>query len=201
MGSEKGSGNQRPVHEVRVSPFQMLATTVTNRQYRPFASGRGKDDQLPVVSIDWYHAYAYAAWLGGRLPTEAEWEYACRAGTTTRYWSGDEEADLARVGWYSGNSGNRLHLVGEKDANRWGLYDMHGNVWEWVADWSGPYPEEPQTNPWGPASGVRRVLRGGSFGVVAVLARSAYRLRRSPWDSWLLQGFRVVVPVAPSDRS
>jgi len=110
-----------------------------------------------------------------RLPTEAEWEYSCRAGTESRYWSGDDESDLARVGWYDESSGNRTHRVGEKEANPWGLYDVHGNVLEWCRDWYGPYVEGEQKDPEGPAAGDSKVLRGGSFAYSPRFLRSAFR--------------------------
>jgi formylglycine-generating enzyme required for sulfatase activity len=182
---------------VVTSAFHLLDHTVTNQEYSHMVPDHKGNDDHPVVEVTWYAAYAYAAWLGGRLPTEAEWEYACRAGSTTRYSSGDSEEDLKRVGWYTGNSGSRLHPVKEKDPNAWGLYDMHGNVWEWVADWRGSYSADKRQDPPGPPSGGSRVVRGGSCRTAADGARSAYRLRFVPWFRLWLLGFRVVVPVAP----
>jgi formylglycine-generating enzyme required for sulfatase activity len=140
---------------------------------------------------------------GYRLPTEAEWEYACRAGTVSTFWSGDTEADLAGVGWYgnrgqpSGNSGNETHPVGQKPPNAWGLHDVHGNVWEWCGDWFGDYDPKALTNPTGPSRGDGRVVRGGSCWHVPDRCRSAYR----GWD-WPVNrngnlGFRVVLPLSP----
>jgi formylglycine-generating enzyme required for sulfatase activity len=108
----------------------------------------------------------YAAWAGLSLPSEAQWEYACRAGATTRYYTGDTENDLDRAGWYDQNSGGTLHPVGAKEPNAFGLYDMHGNVFEWCGDWyeSDYYAQSPKENPAGPESGSYRVLRGGSWG-------------------------------------
>jgi formylglycine-generating enzyme required for sulfatase activity len=110
-----------------------------------------------------------------RLPTEAEWEYAARAGTT-----GSRYGDLDRIAWYNGNSGNATHAVGQKEANAFGLYDMLGNVWQWVADWYAEYPAGPQRDPAGSGSGQYRLLRGGSWGNVPWGARASLRLRLEP---------------------
>ncbi|MDR2734672.1 MAG: formylglycine-generating enzyme family protein [Spirochaetota bacterium] len=133
---------------------------------------------------------------GYRLPTEAEWEYACRAGTTTAYNTGAEISD--NTGWYSANSDSKTHEVGKKPANNWGLYDMHGNVWEWVWDWygSGYYTADGAgTDPRGPTTGSFRVLRGGSWYSVAQYVRSAFRGELLPGRqgllSWLPCGARV----------
>ncbi|MCK6504090.1 SUMF1/EgtB/PvdO family nonheme iron enzyme [Myxococcota bacterium] len=200
MGGPDGVGgsDERPRHRVRIGrPFRLGRTPVTAGQYRAFdpAVGPGPDD-LPVVGVDWYEARLYCVWLGGRLPTEAEWEYACRAGTTTAWWSGDSEADLARVGWYDQNSGMTLHPVGGKPANPWGLHDLHGNVWEWCADGPRPYSPEPQVDPVGPtpAAGGRRVVRGGSAWDFAFRSRSAFRSVGHPWLRNGLVGFRVALP-------
>ncbi len=207
MGSGNGEAGRDPdekLHPVEISEFRMLKHEVTNAELRRFhPAHRGPDDH-PATNVSWFGAVSYAAWLGGRLPTEAEWEYAARAGTTTRYWSGDEEEDLARVGWYEGNSDSVLHPVGQKPANAWGLHDVHGNAREWVADWFGEYPvardplardpDEAQIDPWGPPDGVARVIRGGSSLDPAANARAADRdgMNPEPWHQGL--GFRVVIP-------
>ncbi|MBN1610845.1 MAG: SUMF1/EgtB/PvdO family nonheme iron enzyme [Polyangiaceae bacterium] len=179
---------ERPQHEVTLSPFYLAKLPVTNEQYARFlaenpgatepeywANREYNQANQPVVGVSWDEARAFAEWAGLRLPTEAEWEYASRAGSNGRYCSGETEADLDRVGWYEKNSGNRLHAVGEKEPNAWGIHDMHGNVWEWCADWYGPYRAQAQTNPVGAAQGTVRVYRGGSWGVRARSCRSACR--------------------------
>ena len=110
-----------------------------------------------------------------RLPTEAEWEYACRSGTTTAYGFGDDASRLGDYGWFSGNSDSSTHPVGEKKPNAWGLYDMHGGVYEWCQDWYGDYPSGSATDPTGATSGSFRVLRGGGWSNGARYCRSAYR--------------------------
>jgi len=128
---------------------------------------------------------------GYRLPTEAQWEYACRAGTTTAYNTGDTISD--NTGWYDNNSG-KTHQVGLKPANAWGLYDMHGNLWEWCWDWYGTYPSTSQTDPTGAVSGTLRVNRGGYWNNAATYLRSAYRNGNYPYDSNSSIGLRIVRP-------
>ena len=152
----------------------------------------------PMINVTWFGAKAYADWIGGSLPTEAQWEYACRAGTTTAYSFGDDAAGLGDYAWYQGNSEsiNGPSPVGTKKPNPWGLYDMHGNVFEWCSDWYGSdYYSEPSasgTDPTGPASGDYRVLRGGSWGYNAWYCRSAYRYTANPVTAYVYYGFRVV---------
>jgi uncharacterized repeat protein (TIGR02543 family) len=131
---------------------------------------------------------------GYRLPTEAQWEYACRAGTTTAYNTGDAISD--NTGWYNSNSGNRTHEVGLKQSNAWSLYDMHGNVSEWCWDINNAddYASGPQTDPTGAASGSYRLFRGGSWKLGGQYLRSAYRDSVSPAGRYNDQGFRVVKP-------
>lgn len=131
---------------------------------------------------------------GYRLPTEAEWEYACRAGTTTAYNTGDTISD--NTGWYIKNSSSKTHEVGKKSANASGLYDMHGNVWEWCWDWHDDYSGNAETNPRGASSGTRRVLRGGSWfdDAGSVYLRSAFRNCGSPTAWYYALGFRLVRP-------
>jgi formylglycine-generating enzyme required for sulfatase activity len=130
---------------------------------------------------------------GCRLPTEAQWEYACRAGTTTAYNTG--AGINTNTGWYDANSGSRTHPVGEKPANAYGLYDMHGNVWEWCWDWYGTYPTSSQTDPMGASSGSGRVTRGGSWSHAAQYVRSANRSDATPSNRSYLNGFRLVRPL------
>jgi formylglycine-generating enzyme required for sulfatase activity len=217
MGSPPGERDREPdeaQHEVTLSAFELGKYPVTNEQYARFlaenpgarepglwSDRRFNQPNQPVVGVSWDEARAFCAWAGGRLPTEAEWEYACRAGTTTRYWSGDEETDLARAGWYAGNSGGQPHPVGEKPANAFSLCDVHGNVWEWCADWYGGFPiGATQVDPTGPASGDSRVLRGGSWILHAHYARSAYRFStpRAPAASTPVF---VLPEVAPAGRA
>lgn len=168
MGSpedEKGHfGDESPQHRVTIDyDFEMGKYPVTNKQYGLFLDAHpdhpkpafwdnpkfNQPDQ-PVVGVSWYDAQAFAEWAGGRLPTEAEWEYACRAGSTTRYHFGDDEDQLGEYAWYGENSESTTHPVGEKLPNKWGLYDMHGNVWEWTDDiWHSDYENAPNDgSPW-----------------------------------------------------
>ena len=126
------------------------------------------------------------------IPTEAEWEYACRAGSTTRYCFGDDEKMLKDYAWYHKNSGGKTQPVKQKKPNAWGLYDMHGNVWEWCEDWYDDYPIEPVTDPTGPASGAGRVVRGGSWGSDPRGLRSANRGYYSPGLRGGDLGFRLL---------
>jgi formylglycine-generating enzyme required for sulfatase activity len=127
-----------------------------------------------------------------RLPTEAEWEYACRAGTQTPFYNGSMDDDtLGELAWYVSNAAFQAHAVGGKSANGFGLHDMLGNVWEWVSDWYGTYPSSAQTNPTGPASATNRVVRGSSWNSGANAVRSSYRLGGAPGAGYSDLGFRV----------
>jgi formylglycine-generating enzyme required for sulfatase activity len=129
-----------------------------------------------------------------RLPTEAEWEYTCRAGTKTRFSFGDDDADLQDYGWFNANSESKTHPVGQKKPNAWGLYDMHGNVWEWCGDWfAESYAKAKAIDPTGPDSGSSRVLRGGPWNDDPHRCRSAVRFRSSPVGRAHSFGFRVAV--------
>lgn len=155
------------------------------------------DGNTPMTFVTWFGAKAYADWIGGSLPTEAQWEYACRAGTTTAYSFGDDPASLGDYAWYLENteSINGPSPVGTKKPNPWGLYDMYGNVWEWCSDWYGSdYYSDPSagTDPTGPASGGYRVLRGGSWYHNARYCRSAHRDAADPVIAYFYYGFRVV---------
>jgi formylglycine-generating enzyme required for sulfatase activity len=142
---------------------------------------------------------------GYRLPREAEWESACRAGTTTRFWMGDTESELSRAAWFSKNSRERTHLAGETKANPLGLRDMHGNAWEWVEDWWDPkyygqFPVKPAVNPRGPATaGSLRVYRGGGFNNPATRCRSSHRDAATPTYRGVI-GFRVVLTTESLQR-
>lgn len=198
MGTEGGGySDEHPSHLVTLAPFRILIHPVTKREYRRFQPSVSDPADWPAVEVDWYSAYAYCAWLGGRLPTEAEWEYAARAGSQHQYCDRQGQATtLNRVAWNSDNSGATVHPVQQLEPNPWGLFDMMGNVWEWVADWYAPYSAGSQTAPWGPPSGSRRVVRGGSSGETADFVRVAYRSSRRPEVESLYRGFRAVLPGA-----
>ncbi|MCB1813027.1 MAG: SUMF1/EgtB/PvdO family nonheme iron enzyme, partial [Candidatus Competibacteraceae bacterium] len=151
----------------------------------------------PIVGVSWDDAQAYCDWLSEQtgeqytLPTEAEWEYACRSGSEAAYCFGDDESELADYAWYGENSQNKTQPIGTRKANAWGLYDMHGNVWEWVYDWYESYSQSAQSNPSGPAEGSNRVFRGGGWINDADYCRSAVRGRSDPGGRSSGLGFRV----------
>ena len=155
----------------------------------------------PVERVSWNDSQDFLNKLNGQsgkrhrftLPTEAEWEYACRAGSTTRYYFGDDESQLVEYAWRSMNSEGKSHPVGQKKPNAWGLYDMHGNVWEWCADWydHNYYAKSPTDDPVGPSTGSHRVFRGGSWRSFARNCRSACRGDAVPEYCDYRLGFRV----------
>jgi formylglycine-generating enzyme required for sulfatase activity len=216
MGDNKSSrNNEKPAHEVSVDAFSIGQYPVTFEEYDRFceSTSREKPDDRgwgrgtrPAIGVSWEDAAAYCEWLceqtGAhyRLLTETEWEYACRAGSATRYSFGDDEPPLRGYAWYSKNAGNKTHPVGEKLPNDWQLYDMHGNVWEWVQDWYGAYSKESQHNPSGPEQGSYRVIRGGCWFDDAGYCRSAYRRYWLPGYRYYSLGFRLARDGAwPSD--
>ncbi len=187
-------GNEGPAHKVTVGEFWIGKHETTNEQYRLFHQDWKEKDKLPVANVSWNDAKAFCEQLGYRLPTEAEWEYAARAGTPTRYSFGDDEQQLGDYAWFDQNSNNKIHPVGQKKSNPWGLYDMHGNVWEWVQDCGHDNYQGAPTDgsAWEDDNCQSRVLRGGSFGFRARILRSANR----SWDRPVIQdwdvGFRCV---------
>ncbi|HUT29865.1 MAG TPA: SUMF1/EgtB/PvdO family nonheme iron enzyme [Sedimentisphaerales bacterium] len=218
-----GDPDEQPVHRVTISkPFYMGICEVTNAQYEQFDPThryiRGKmgfsiESDEAVVFVNWHEAKAFCDWLSKkeglpyRLPTEAEWEYACRAGTTTAFSTGESlpEAFHKNVGrsWYPDpeRSKGRKDLVplhvGKTPANPWGLFDMHGNVEEWCEDWYGPYDGGLQVDPVGRADGDFKVTRGGSHSTELYYLRSANRMGAIPEErNWLI-GFRVVLAEPP----
>jgi formylglycine-generating enzyme required for sulfatase activity len=196
---------ESPEHEVTIGkPFYMGKFEVTQEQYQQVMGAnpsRFKGAKLPVERVSWGDAKEFCkrasaqCGLTLRLPSEAEWEYACRAGTRTNYHSGDTAADLARAAWYDKNSGGTTHPVGQKEANVFGLHDMHGNVWEWCEDdWHENYQSGPKDGQaWiNTPRGGSRVLRGGDWYFNPGVCRSAFRIRSLPDYRDCSGGFRVV---------
>jgi len=205
--SEAGRVENEIQHVVKIAkPFYLGQHEVTQGQFERVMGktpSHFKGKQNPVETVRWNEAVEFcrklselpeekAAGYVYRLPTEAEWEYSCRAGTQTMYSFGDSESELGDYAWYIKNSGVTTHPVGSKKPNAWGLYDMHGNVREWCQDWHGDYPSGSVTDPTGAASGSYRVHRGGSWGLNSGLCRSALRIWDAPDDRYHYLGFRVL---------
>ncbi len=228
----------RPAHEVTIGqPFYMGKTEVTNGQYRRFMQARpdykgeadtdpayelyllhfkGKsvmsaEDEYPVVWVSWHNAQEFCAWAGLLLPSEAQWEYACRAGTTTHYSFGDDEQEqLCKHAWVDRAAGHRTHPVATKLPNPWGLYDVHGNVWEWCADdWVYGYEGAPTDGSARRApEALNKILRGGSWNsgpaegavpapswYLSAALGSAARFNVAPGNAWHDRGFRIILPL------
>jgi len=226
--------NEKPIHKVYISDFYMDKYEVTNSQFCQFLNEKGNQteggvewldirdedckivkqgnkyvpvsgyDTHPVIMVSWYGANAYARWTGKRLPTEAEWEYACRGGARSAHYKYSGSNNVDAVAWYwnnstaSGNSnlyeGHGTMPVGTRQPNELGLYDMSGNVWEWCADWydSGYYSKSPYENPTGPTTGQVRVLRGGSWVNDESYLRCSHRDDDAPYSRFGTFGFRLV---------
>ena len=209
MGSTRSGSGEQPVTTVTLSPFWLAKTEVTQAQWEALMGSNPshfKGGQLPVENVSWGDAMEFCWKLTERerqagrlptgtiytLPTEAQWEYACRAGTT-----GDYAGEVDAMAWHTKNSGAATHAVGTKQANAWGLHDMHGNVWERCLDWYGPYSGGRVTDPKGALSGSLRVVRGGSWHIVAYGARSAYRSNVNPDYRVNSIGFRPALSSVP----
>lgn len=196
-------------HQVTLDPFRMSRYAITFEQYDLFCEATGRDKPKdenwgritrPLINVSWEDAAGFAAWLGCRLPTEAEWEYACRAGSTTPFNTGDNlttaqanfNGNFPYANSPKGEFLAKTEPVGRYAPNAWGLYDMHGNVWEWCSDWYEDYPEESLFNPQGPESGVFKVFRGGGWRNYAQVCRSAFRYKYFPDYRHFNIGFRIV---------
>jgi formylglycine-generating enzyme required for sulfatase activity len=210
-----GNDEYTPIHRVHITnPLLMSAVPVTNKLFSQVMGenpSHFKGDNRPVEQVSWFDAVEFCNRLshklglkevytidgekvksdwdtnGFRLPTEAEWEYACRAGT-----SGQRYGEIDKIAWYENNSNNSTQDVGEKEPNAWGLYDMLGNVWEWCWDWYGEYPERDRENWRGPVDGSNRVIRGGSWDISHWLCRVTYRNWSLPVNRIIALGFRLV---------
>ncbi|MBN2374716.1 formylglycine-generating enzyme family protein, partial [bacterium] len=209
--SEKGRDEDETQHKVRLTKgFYIGVTEVTQGQWKAVMGDNpshfkdcGAD--CPVEQVSWNDCKRFIDALNRmektnryRLPTEAEWEYACRAGSRTAFANGEitetgcgNDRNLYKMGWYCGNAGNETHGIAQKEPNAWGLYDMYGNVWEWCEDWYGKYPSGNAQDPDGPASGSYRVKRGGSWCDDARYCRSANRCSFDPVRRFDYIGFRL----------
>jgi len=219
-----GSAWEHPVHKVYLDGYYIDKFEVTNAQYAKFLNEYGKDtdeqgnkmifehewgvrkvkgkwephsgyEDHPVIMVTWYGAAQYAKWAGKRLPTEAEWEKACRAGSTARFCFGDSESLLEEYAWYYNNANKKTHIAGAKKPNAYGIYDMHGNVWEWVSDWFSKdyHYKSPYENPQGPDTGTDKMFCGGSWMYIATHCRCSSREWFPAWAHFHNTGFRCAL--------
>jgi len=208
MGSSSGRRDAKPPHQVRIEGFWMDVTEATNAQFKKFVDATGYEPKYwvydptkadhPATNVTWFDAQAYAEWAGKRLPTEAEWEYA--AGGPNYYtWSLGNGFDEKKYNFNAVDEYIQTSPAGSYPANKYGLYDMSGNVWEWSGDWydEGYYANSPQDNPQGPPSGEGRALRGGSWNSESVNLRVSLRHSAKPDDGYLNLGFRCVLRDLP----
>jgi formylglycine-generating enzyme required for sulfatase activity len=211
----RGSSRQEPGHETSEAPrgevrisraFRIGVYQVTQEQYAAvMASNPSRFDgcRRPVERVSWHEAAEFCRRLSERegrpyrLPSEAEWEYVCRAGSATAFCFGDEEGQVGHYAWYGGNSGESTREVGLKRPNAWGLFDVHGNVWEWCLDWYAGYEPDAADDPTGPPGGTFRVVRGGSYFDHPSPMRCASRGRSLPSVRADDHGFRVVLAQVP----
>ena len=218
MGSPHADlyAEEGPRHRVKITrAFYMSAAEVTQERYKQVMARNPsyfvRGGAYPVEMVSWDDAQAFCRKLSAkdnktyRLPTEAEWEYACRAGSDTRFSFGDSDSGLDKFAWYRQNARIHTHAAGRKRSNTWGLYDMHGNVWEWCADWYAKdyYGRSPASDPPGPAEDQatpymgqpHRVVRGGAWDTPPFNCRSAHRMHKPPQTRETGVGFRVVCEV------
>jgi formylglycine-generating enzyme required for sulfatase activity len=197
------------VHEVTVEQFRKVMQQ--DAEHHLQTKMKGALPLQPVGHISWELATEFCRRLSElpeekqagrvyRLPTEAEWEYACRAGSTTAYAYGENKLSLGDNAWFIENCVGSSHPVGQKRPNAWGLYDMHGNMWECCSDWYGEYPHGTVTDPQGPPEGTKRVYRGGAWDTTAAFCRSSARRQTLPFMGGTSEGLRVALSL-PSDRS
>jgi len=209
MGCTPEQGNdcdsdENPAHKVTLSDFYIGKYEVTQKLWKEVMDDNPsefKGDNLPVENINWEEIQTFILMLNKktgkkyRLPTEAEWEYAARGGNKSKGYKYSGSNDVVYVAWYDGNSDEATHPIGTKEPNELGIYDMSGNVWEWVNDWHDGYSSgsSPEINPTGPSSGSLRVLRGGVYHDFEQHCRIANRFGNSPGDRYISFGFRLAL--------
>ena len=203
--SEQGSdadSDEKPVHSVTLNSYYIGKTEVTQALWKAVMGSNPchfRGDNRPVECVSWNDCQEFIRKLNAltgqnfRLPTEAEWEFACRGGNNSRGYKYSGSNNLGSVAWYNGNSGNKTHPVGTKAPNELGIYDMSGNVWEWCADWYGDYSSGAQTNPTGPYGGSSRVDRGGSWCFSVGYCRSSHRDYFNPTIRNINLGLRLAL--------
>jgi formylglycine-generating enzyme required for sulfatase activity len=204
MGSSSGDDDEKPVHSVTLSSFNIGKYEVTQAQWKAVMGSNPSNfsgcDNCPVENVSWNDAQQYISKLNSqtgknyRLPTEAEWEYAAKGGKSSRGYTYSGSNDLNSVAWNTDEYGSHTHIVGSKQANELGIYDMSGNVWEWCSDWKGNYSSYSETNPTGASSGPHRVVRGGRLAKGDYSGRNAARNWFNPDDRYDRIGFRLVLP-------